>query len=70
MTVVSSSAVTTGLAGSWIDGAPVVTGGASHTVTNPATGQAVAEMALARPADVDAAIASARAALCDWAGAT
>jgi len=70
MTVVSSSAVTTGLAGSWIDGAPAVTGGASHTVTNPATGQVVAEMALAQPADVDAAVASARAALRDWAGAT
>jgi len=51
MTVVSSSAVTTGLPGSWIDGAPVVTGGAEHVVVNPATGAPVATMALAQPAD-------------------
>ncbi len=70
MTVVSSSAVTTGLPGSWIDGAPVVTGGAEHVVVNPATGAPVATMALAQPADVDAAVASARAALRGWAGAT
>ncbi len=70
MTVVSSSAVTTGLPGSWIDGAPVVTGGAEHVVVNPATGAPVATMGLAQPADVDAAVASARAALRGWAGAT
>ncbi|HYJ57071.1 MAG TPA: gamma-aminobutyraldehyde dehydrogenase [Mycobacterium sp.] len=70
MTVVSSSAVTTGLPGSWIGGAPVVTGGAEHVVVNPATGAPVATMALAQPADVDAAVASARAALRGWAGAT
>jgi betaine-aldehyde dehydrogenase len=58
------------VASSWIDGGPVVTGGAEHTVINPATGGAVATMALAQPADVDAAVASARAALRDWAGAT
>ncbi|CAA0130985.1 Gamma-aminobutyraldehyde dehydrogenase [Mycolicibacterium vanbaalenii] len=37
---------------------------------NPATGETVADMALAQPGDVDAAVASARAALRDWAGAT
>ncbi|WP_159233779.1 gamma-aminobutyraldehyde dehydrogenase [Mycolicibacterium vanbaalenii] len=58
------------VASSWIDGAPVPTGGAEHTVINPATGETVADMALAQPGDVDAAVASARAALRDWAGAT
>ncbi|MDA2894606.1 gamma-aminobutyraldehyde dehydrogenase [Mycolicibacterium sp. BiH015] len=58
------------MAGSWIDGAPVQTSGPVHQVINPATGDAVAEYALAQPADVDAAVASARAALGEWAGAT
>ena len=66
MTVVSSQTV----AGSWIDGAPVTTGGPAHTVTNPATGAPVVEFALAGPGDVDAAVASARRALPGWAGAT
>ncbi|PRC58048.1 gamma-aminobutyraldehyde dehydrogenase, partial [Mycobacterium sp. ITM-2017-0098] len=57
-------------AGSWIDGAPVTTGGALHQVINPATGSPVAEIALAQPADVDAAVASARGALREWSGAT
>jgi superfamily II DNA/RNA helicase len=39
-------------------------------VINPATGEAVAELALATPADVDIAVASARAALPAWSGAT
>src|SRR6478672_876728 len=69
MTVVSSQTVST-LAGSWIDGAPVVTGGGLHRVINPATGAAVAEYALASPGDVDTAVASARAALSTWATAT
>ena len=66
MTVVSSQTV----AGSWIDGAPVTTGGPTHTVTNPATGAPVVQFALAGPGDVDAAVASARRALPGWAGAT
>ena len=37
---------------------------------NPATGDTVAELALATPADVDVAVASARAASHGWAGAT
>lgn len=57
------------VASSWIDGAPALTGGGVHTVINPATGETVADMALAQPADVDAAVASARAALRDWSGA-
>jgi betaine-aldehyde dehydrogenase len=65
MTVVSED-----VAGSWIDGAPVRTGGAPHTVTDPATGRAVAQLSLAGPDDVDRAVASARAALRGWAGAT
>src|SRR6478752_584142 len=64
-----TATVSTSVAGSWIDGAPVVTGGGLHQVINPATGQAVADYALARAADVDRAVASARAVLRDWAGA-
>ncbi|CAN5532675.1 gamma-aminobutyraldehyde dehydrogenase [soil metagenome] len=58
------------VAGSWIDGAAVVTGGAPHRVVNPANGETVAELALATPADVDIAVASARAALPGWSTAT
>lgn len=57
------------MAGSWIDGAPRVTGGGLHRVVNPATGGAVAEFALALPGDVDMAVAAARAALTGWATA-
>ncbi|VEG52168.1 NAD-dependent aldehyde dehydrogenase [Mycolicibacterium aurum] len=56
--------------GSWIGGAPVTTGGPRHQVINPATGAPVAEIALAQPGDVDAAVASARGALPEWSGAT
>ena len=55
---------------SWIDGAPVTTGGSRHQVINPATGAAVAELALATAADVDMAVASARVALPAWSGVT
>jgi betaine-aldehyde dehydrogenase len=55
---------------SWIDGVPVTTAGGRHRITNPATGEVVAELALATPADVDVAVASARAALPGWSGAT
>ena len=58
------------IASSWINGAPVTTGGDTHPVVNPADGSVVAELALARPADVDAAVASARAALPGWSAAT
>ena len=51
-----TATVSTSLAGSWINGAPVVTGGGLHQVINPATGQAVAEYALATSADVDQAV--------------
>ena len=54
----------------WIDGAPVTTAGARHSVINPATGDPVADLALATPADVDVAVASARAALPGWSTAT
>ena len=67
---VSSQTVSTNVAGSWINGAPVVTGGGPHQVVNPANGTPVAEYGLATPADVDAAVASARAALPRWATAT
>jgi betaine-aldehyde dehydrogenase len=58
------------IASSWIDGAPVSTAGASHDVINPATGDVVAQMALATAADVDVAVASARAAQPGWSAAT
>lgn len=48
----------------------MVTGGGNHQVINPADGSVVAEFAMAQPADVDIAVASARAALPGWAGAT
>jgi betaine-aldehyde dehydrogenase len=70
MTVVSSKTVAPSVAGSWIDGAPVATGGSVHQVVNPATGATVVDYALAGAADVDRAVASARAALSGWATAT
>ena len=57
------------IASSWIDGAPLSTGGSRHQVINPADGAVVAELALATPADVDTAVAAARAALPGWSGA-
>lgn len=65
-----SAAVTSSVAGSWIDGAAVVTGGGTHKVINPATGAVVTELALATPADVDVAVAAARAAFPGWSRAT
>src|SRR6476646_11136407 len=65
-----TATVSTSVAGSWIDGAPVVTGGGLFQVINPATGQPAADYAMATPADVDRAVASARAALRGWATAT
>jgi betaine-aldehyde dehydrogenase len=58
------------IASSWIDGAPVTTTGGGHQVINPATGDVVAEFALATPADVDNAVASARAAQPGWSRVT
>ncbi|MFJ4848808.1 gamma-aminobutyraldehyde dehydrogenase [Streptomyces sp. NPDC088733] len=46
------------------------TSGHDHTVIDPATGKAVHQYALAGTADVDAAVAAAKAALPGWAGAT
>ncbi len=57
-------------AGSWIDGAAVITGGAKHQVINPANGDVVAELALATPTDVDNAVAAARRAQPGWRTAT
>jgi betaine-aldehyde dehydrogenase len=62
--------VTANVAGSWIDGAAVETNGPPHTVLNPATGDAVAELTLAMAADVDDAVAAARRALTGWATTT
>ena len=58
-----TATVSTSVAGSWIDGAPVITGGGLHQVINPATGETVADYAVASPADTDRAVASARRAL-------
>ncbi|ADG98476.1 Aldehyde Dehydrogenase [Segniliparus rotundus DSM 44985] len=59
------------LPGCFIDGeARAAAGGPRHTVVNPANGEAVARIAVAAEADVGAAVASARAALPEWSGAT
>ncbi|CAL8975274.1 Putative 3-oxopropanoate dehydrogenase [Cellulomonas sp. T2.31MG-18] len=51
----------------WIDGAPFVGDNATASpVYNPATGDVVAELALATPADVDRVVASAAAAFTAW----
>ncbi|MEV0670796.1 gamma-aminobutyraldehyde dehydrogenase [Mycobacterium sp. NPDC050441] len=55
---------------SWINGAPVATAGPVHQILDPATGQAVADYALATPADVENAVAAARAAFPSWSKAT
>jgi betaine-aldehyde dehydrogenase len=65
-----TATVSVHVAGSWINGAPVQTDGTIHRIVNPATDEAVAEYAMATPAVVDTAVASARAALGDWATAT
>src|SRR6476646_4097557 len=65
-----TATVSTSVAGSWIDGAPGVTGDGLNKVINPATGEAAAEYALAAPADTDRAVRSARAAFPGWATAT
>ena len=65
-----TATVSASVAGSWINGAAVVTGGASHRVINPANGEVVAELALATPADVDTAVAAALEAQRGWGSAT
>ena len=62
MTVISSHSVST-VAGSWINGASMVTGGGLHRVLNPATGRPSRSALRSSPGDVDSAVASARAAL-------
>ncbi|ULN49226.1 gamma-aminobutyraldehyde dehydrogenase [Mycolicibacterium goodii] len=58
------------VASSWINGASVETNGETHQIVDPATGKSVAEYSLATAADVDTAVAAARAAFPAWAGAT
>jgi acyl-CoA reductase-like NAD-dependent aldehyde dehydrogenase len=53
-------------AGAFIGGAAHRCGGASLPVTNPADGRVFAEVASATPADVDAAVRSAREAFASW----
>ncbi len=59
-----------GVAGSWIDGSEVATGGRVHQIVNPANGRVVAEYAVATTTDVDVAVAAAGKALPGWARAT
>src|SRR5271165_498248 len=66
----SSMTATLSSASTWISGAAEVTHGRKHAVINPANQETVAELALATPADVDHAVAAARAALPAWATAT
>lgn len=58
------------VASSWINGASVETAGETHQIIDPATGKSVSEYNLATAADVDTAVAAARAAFPAWAGAT
>jgi acyl-CoA reductase-like NAD-dependent aldehyde dehydrogenase len=53
-------------AGAFIDGVEYRNGGESLPVTNPATGEAFAEVLGATPEDVDAAVRSAARAFQDW----
>ena len=51
----------------WIDGKPVpATSGRFGAVTNPATGEIIAEVGFASSEDVDLAVAAAKAAAHDW----
>ncbi|CAJ1584993.1 gamma-aminobutyraldehyde dehydrogenase [[Mycobacterium] wendilense] len=68
MTATASDRAAT-VAGSWINGTATRTAGPAHRVVNPADGSVVAELALATPATVDAAVEAARAALRGWATA-
>jgi len=53
--------------GHWINGEQVAsTSGRSGIITNPATGEPIAEVAFASIAEVDQAVASAKAAFVDW----
>ena len=61
------TAISSGVAGTWVDGAERMTSGRVHAVVNPATDEVVAELATAEPAD-GGAVASARAALPEWGG--
>ena len=65
-----TATVSASVASSWIDGAPVVTGGGVQQIIDPATGEVVAEYARAANTDVDVAVTAARTALPAWAGAT
>ncbi|MDS1112304.1 gamma-aminobutyraldehyde dehydrogenase [Gordonia westfalica] len=60
----------TSIPSGWIDGKPHHSTGADHIVVNPATDDPVATVKLAGRGDVDAAVASARAAQPAWGGAT
>jgi hypothetical protein len=55
-----TATVSAPVAGSWIDRTAVITDGPGHQVVNPATGEAVAQLALATRADVDRAVTAAR----------
>lgn len=61
--------LTTTVVSHWIDGKPyAATSGRSGPVMNPATGEVVAEVGFASAADVDLAVAAAKAASHEWRG--
>jgi aldehyde dehydrogenase (NAD+) len=62
------AAPTTASHGHWINGKPVDGNGDRIEVVNPATEEAVAAVPAGTPADVDAAVAAAKAALPGWSG--
>ena len=55
---------------SFIGGRFVASGGDLHDVVDPSNGSTVCALRLAEPADVDAAVAAAKAAFVDWSTAT
>jgi malonate-semialdehyde dehydrogenase (acetylating)/methylmalonate-semialdehyde dehydrogenase len=66
-TMATAETLTTTSVSHWIDGELVAsTSGRSGVVTNPATGEVIAEVGFATGAEVDRAVASARAAAHGW----
>ncbi|MCU0294512.1 MAG: gamma-aminobutyraldehyde dehydrogenase [Candidatus Nanopelagicales bacterium] len=56
--------------GQWINGRGCAGSGDPLEISNPATGKSIAEITLATPSDVDAAVAAASAAFGAWSSAT
>jgi malonate-semialdehyde dehydrogenase (acetylating) / methylmalonate-semialdehyde dehydrogenase len=63
----ATETLTPTIVANWINGKPVAaTSGRAGTVTNPATGEIIAEVGFASADDVDRAVGAARVAFADW----